>query len=323
MKETKKHTSTRVRYALLLALFISGIFIGSIGVVSVQKYKQKQLTEKYSLLADRILQNSDKDRTVNFSNLRAELASYIESSELKDANYSIYFEYLPTGTSVGFKESNPLIGASLLKVPFAVQYYRALERGEVNKTDIVTLKKENLDSEYGTLYQKGEGYKLTLDELVRIMIVDSDNTALNTLAGVLIEKANINSVDAIFNFVDINYSSTKDGATAIGAESYSSILKCLYFSCYVSKENSQEILSMLTQSTFNNRLKRYISEDEMPLIAHKIGSFPDTQSDCGIFYEPKKPYVLCVMVAGSEEFADIQIGKISVIVHEYVKNSIE
>lgn len=311
------------RYLYTAALLITGVVAGVSGTLIAQQRIVIKKQQQYSFLADRILLGSDKDRTVNFTELRTRLAEYVEPA-LKDTDYSVYFEYLPTGTSIGFNENKTLIGASLLKVPFAMQYYHALETGEIQGSDVITLKKEHLDSTYGQLYKKGEGYKLTIDELVRIMLTDSDNTALKALADTLDVKLSLDTIDKIFNFVDLNYSSNKEGSTLIGAEAYSSILKCLYFACYVSKDNSQQILNNLTQTSFDNRLKRYIPDEEMPVIAHKIGSFESTtQSDCGIFYQPQKPYLLCVMINGDDAFVSERIGRISIIVHEYITNNVE
>lgn len=320
--ETQKHNNRRLhtRYLLMVALFVIGVGVGIVSAHVYQNHRFDLKKEKYSLLADRILQSSDKDRTVSFTNLRTELKNYIDTN-LNSKQYSFYFEYLPTGTSIGYNESHPLIGASLLKVPFAIQYFKAVEDGVLQPTDKVVLVKEDLDSGYGELYKRGAGYELTMDELVRILLHDSDNTALQALSRVLVDKVKITSVDQIINFIDVDYSNNSEGSTLIGAQAYSSILKCLYFSCYLNKDNSQQVLKELSDTQFNDRLKRYITDENMPIVAHKIGSFENsTQSDCGIFYEPKKPYVLCIMINEDEQQASIDIGKLSVIVNEYVKN---
>ncbi len=323
MKHIKLQKVVVVRATLLLAVFLIGI---SIGVISTNAYKEAKLDKRqlrYSLLADRVLLGSDKDRTVSFTNLRQEIANYTNAN-MQNTTYSLYFEYLPTGTSIGVNEAKNLVGASLLKVPFAMQYYRALEEGKLQATDTVTIQESNLDSSYGNLYQKGVGYELTLGETVQIMLLDSDNTALRVLAEALNKKAGVETIDQVFSFVDLNYESNVEGSTLIGAESYSSILKCLYFACYISKDHSQEVLNLLTRSTFDNRLKRYIPQEGMPTIAHKIGSFGQTtQSDCGIFYEPKKPYLLCIMVNGDDATASQHIGKLSVIVYEYISGLVQ
>ena len=323
MKKIKLQRVVVVQAVMLLAVLICGIAIGTVATITYRDAKLDQRKEKYSLLADRILLGSDKDRTVSFTQLRQEIANYT-SANMQNVTYSIYFEYLPTGTSIGINESKNLIGASLLKVPFAMQYYRALEDGKVQASDTVTIQQNQLDDSYGNLYKKGAGYRLPLSEVVQIMLLDSDNTALRVLADTLQSRAGLGTIDEVFNFVDLNYESDSDGATLIGAESYSSILKCLYFACYISKDHSQDVLSLLTQTTFNGRLKRYIPQEEMPTIAHKIGSFGQTtQSDCGIFYEPQKPYLLCIMVNGDDASASQYIGKLSIIVYEYMSNLVQ
>lgn len=319
--QNKKQVAKRLAIAVVLIVF--GMVSGGVLTVVIYKNSLNTKQERYNLLADRILSTNGNERIVNFTDLRQKLTDYTDAN-LQNIDYSIYYEYLPTGTSVGLNETHTLIGASLLKVPFAMQYYHALEEGTLKKDDIITLTQANLDSTYGSLYKKGSGYKLTLDDLVTTMLRDSDNTALRALADVLSQKVGLQTIDQVFNFVDLSYASDKEGSTLIGAEAYSSILKCLYFACYISKEHSQEVLYTLTNTTFNDRLKRYIPQDTMPTIAHKIGSFEQsTQSDCGIFYVPTRPYLLCVMINGSDEFASQHIGKISVIVYEHMTQNLE
>ena len=59
----------------------------------------------------------------------------------------------------------------------------------------------------------------------------------------------------------------------------------------------------LSNTSFNNRLRTGVPF-EIPM-SHKIGTFNNSvMSDCGIIYEPKRPYVLCIML----EVADDQTG---------------
>ena len=57
-------------------------------------------------------------------------------------------------------------------------------------------------------------------------------------------------------------------------------------------------------------------------IAHKIGTqLNEVQSDCGIVYYPKRNYLLCVMIQGSESpESDKKIAEISKITYDFIKN---
>jgi beta-lactamase class A len=321
----QKVVNNQVKINILLLFFIFSVVfcMGGLTYWLVSSNDQKQIQDKYNYLSKRVLIENPNDIILNFSDLESQLESYA-ANKLVNKKHSIYFEYLPTGTSVGINEQSELAGASLIKLPLAVNLYKAAEEGKINLDQPITIKEEWLNSAYGELYKKGFGYQLTLRELAKIMLVDSDNTAASAIYATLEGAIPIN--EQLLSFIDINYDINKDQSISLGSETYSSILKCLYFSCYLNKDSSQEILNLLTESTADNRLLRYLPDDIV--VAHKIGTYTppnseNIQSDCGIFYLKNRNYLLCVMVSGNDDSTDKIIGDISSLVHEFLANPTE
>lgn len=306
----------------LIGIFI--VLVVVIGLLSVYRLgtnhsiqPNNKSEEQYNLLARRILVDSPNDSFVNFTALRSQLNTYFKDNELQG---SLYFEYLPTGTSVKIDGDKQEVGASLLKVPAAMELYKAAELGKINLDQTISIKQEWLDDSFGQLYKNGAGYQLTLREATKIMLQDSDNTALNAVSfytnGLL--KDNETPISALD--ISINVGSPSDHYTiSIGARDYSSVLKCLYFGCYLGKDHSQELLNYLTKTNFHNRLPAGISDKNIP-IAHKIGNYAqDTQSDCGIVYLTKRNYLLCIMIKGPDnETTDKKIADLSKMTYEFV-----
>jgi beta-lactamase class A len=269
--------------------------------------------EQYPLLAKRLFIDNPNDAIINFAPLREKIRSYVKEKNLLG---SIYFEYLPTGTSVRVEGDDEYVAASLMKIPVVMEMYKEAELGRLDLDKKIALQEDWLDKSFGTLYKKGAGYELTLREAGVIALQESDNTAismiLNNTRGVLSLQENvISSLDVSFNRDD-------KSQIAISARSYASFLKCLYFSCYTNFANSQEILNSLANSEFNNRLRQGVPKEVE--VAHKIGTYSNiTQSDCGIVYEEKRNYLLCVMLqvtddqTGNEHIADV-----SKIVYDYI-----
>lgn len=312
-----------VKLGILLPILVGAVLIFGLGAVTVYSLtsgKAERLQAKYNLLARRALSDNPSDLLLNFFQLKTKLHEYFNENSLNDTS-ALYFEYLPTGTSIGINEDRQLVGASLLKTPLAINLYKAAEQGKIDLNQKVTLKKEWLDSNYGTLYQKGAGYSLTLREATKIMLEQSDNTAALAIYDTL---SQVVSLDInLLNFIDIDYSVNKDETVKLGPESYSNILKCLYFSCYLNKDSSQELLGYLLQADDSSRLKLYLPDDIK--VAHKIGTFDEKnqmhiQSDCGIVYVQKRNYLLCVMVEGDDPAASKIIGEVSQMVYEQVNN---
>jgi beta-lactamase class A len=177
--------------------------------------------------------------------------------------------------------------------------------------------KDMLDSSFGELYKKGAGYTLSVREAAQIMLEQSDNTALAVIAASV--KGKIPEDRTVYQYTDVDFSQNKDLTVLMNARAYSSILKCLYFSCYNNKEDSQQILQYLTKSNFNNRLAAGVADKNIK-IAHKIGNYSnDVQSDCGIIYYPKRNYLLCVMLNGPDSAStDTDISMLSKITYDYV-----
>lgn len=309
--------------------WLVGIFLVSIALVAIGAYflgqtqantrasaitKSYNNSSDYPLLAKRIFIDDPNDVQVNFEPLRKEIKEYYANNNLSG---SIYFEYLPTGTSMRIDGDLQRTAASLIKLPAAMELYKAAELGKLNLDDHVTLKPEWLDSGYGTLYQKGAGYSLTLREAAQIMLQQSDNTALKAVGYSTMGKVPENQ--SPFASLDVDFSRGTDLSVIISARAYTSFLKCLYFACYNDTQDSQEILHFLTESTYSNRLPAGVADKKIP-IAHKIGVFNNTtQSDCGIVYVPKRNYVLCVMINGQDTTAtDKIIADISKKTYDYV-----
>ncbi|MBP9716736.1 MAG: serine hydrolase [Candidatus Levybacteria bacterium] len=286
---------------------------------TTEKHFQKniefeKLQEKYPLLSKRVLQELPVDILINFldlrSELRADVAPYGDS-------FGFYFEYLPTGTSLGVNEKQEFHAASLFKVPVIMAYYKQRERMHMTNDPEMEIKEEHLDNEFGTLYQKGAGHKIKMSEAIRLSLEESDNTAAKMIASG-VQEADFNEV---YNGVDIDLLADHNGAI-LTPKNYSSILKALYFSAVLGKESSSEILSYLANSKFNDKLVAGIPPDIT--VAHKIGDFIDKETgekaymDCGIVYLPRRPYVLCMVSEGDEIIARQRMSNLSKKIYEYI-----
>lgn len=267
---------------------------------------------QYSFLSKRVALDNPNDVLINFVSLRKSLESQLAQVS---ANKSFYFEYLPGGTSIQIGSDNELVAASLIKVPLAMNLYRAAELGRIDLDKQVAIQQADLDDGYGNLWQKGAGYQLTLRDAVKFMLQDSDNTAMHMI---------FNAVNGLLKDDEQSLSQLDveqimhDGRAVITAESYGSVLRSLYLSSYLSKDNSQELLQILAGSKETRRLTANLPK-EVP-VAHKNGVFNAawSESDCGIVYVPKRPYILCIMLGLPEDQSNALIAKLSKEIYDYV-----
>lgn len=269
---------------------------------------------KYPLLSKRIFVENPNDNIINFIPLRAAMNEY--AKELPEET-GIYFEYLPTGTSIGVNEKMEINLASLVKIPLVMGVYRQIEKGQLRREDVLTIHKDDLDKGFGDLWKKGVGTTLTVEEAVRLALVNSDNTASNVLRSTIPPQ----TIDLVFDSLDIP-KDLNGTLHIISPKNYSSILRSLYLSSYLKEESSNEILDILTQTIYADKIAAGVPKDVG--VAHKIGVFSskkqaeETFSDCGIVYAPQKPYLLCIMTKSNEERAREIMKTFSKMIYEYI-----
>ncbi len=306
--------------ALVLVSFVTNIFLIGLYFSTKAHFEKnvefEKLQEKYPNLSKRVLQEYPIDILINFLDLRTQLRSEVEPY---GNTFGFYFEYLPTGTTIGVNEKSEFHAASLFKVPVVMAYYKLRERLQIKNDPEVEVKAEHIDDDFGTLYQKGVGYKLKMSEAIRLALEESDNTAARIIA-TNVQEADFNEV---YEGIDIDLLSDEDGAI-MTAKNYSSILKALYFSAVLSKDSSNEILEYLSRSEFNDKLT--VGIDPSIKVAHKIGDFVDLETgqkaymDCGIVYYPRRPYLLCMVSRTDENIASERMAKLSKTVFNYISS---
>lgn len=274
--------------------------------------------EQLPYLSKRLAIESPNEIIINFIPLRTSLREYIKQSNI---HVGVYFEYLPSGVSIGINDTEEFIQASLIKLPVAMAIFKHIEQGKMNLDDTLVLKPEHIDSYFGDLYKRGAGGTVTVQEALEAMLTQSDNTAVFVLNAQLPEEA----MGDVFSYLDIPLNVDPDNKRPlVTAKNYSSILRSLYLSSYLTPEHSNLILELLTKSPFNEKIAGGI-----PLhipISHKMGAYSvndnkTTFSDCGIIYYPKKPYMLCVMAHDDEDDANKHISTISKMIYTYISQT--
>jgi beta-lactamase class A len=301
---------------ILLFVFAAG-FITSNFLSSV---RAKSADQKYPLLAKRIQTDNPNDVRLDFRQLHNDIETDLQSfryGDIDSSNVSIYFEYLPTGVSVNINSEMEVVAASLMKTAVAMQLYKSIERGAIRMDQEVTITEQMLDSRFGELYKSGAGASYTVRELLEKMLKESDNTASSAIKDLLAK--NNSDVFELIDSLDLQDEIDAKGTYWISARSYSSIFKCLYFACFNSKADSQEILTYLSQTTSQDRMTNLLPD--AAIVSHKIGTFNDEfQSDCGIVYAENGDanYLLCLMVRGDDPEASKVLARVSYKVYAYM-----
>lgn len=90
-------------------IFASGVMLGGLGLRVINNKIAQEQQAKYDLLSRRVLIENPNDILLDFTPLKKELESYAANIAGKD-KISLYFEYLPTGSSIGINEDKESLG---------------------------------------------------------------------------------------------------------------------------------------------------------------------------------------------------------------------
>src|SRR3989344_763693 len=153
-------------------------------------------SSKYTYLSKRIFAENQNDILIHFVPLRAAINEYM--SKQKD-EIGLYFEYLPSGTSIGINDNMQVRFASLIKIPVVMAAYKQIEDGNFTKQNYLTVKEKDINKGFGDLWKKCTGTRITVEEAIRLSLVESDNTALRALVTILPQGA----IEAVFDNLDI------------------------------------------------------------------------------------------------------------------------
>ena len=321
MFKVSKLTSQQLTWGAIILLAIA-VFCGYELGLHVQKDNYADFLRSFK----NIRENSDKYTFINpliggtsppatdvgiYSDIKDELVSYLSQEEKKGNlyDYSFYFRDFGTGLWFGVNESDDFFPASLFKLPIAIAVYKQGEDDPsfLRKQTVYTqdLSKINTSMQGNSQSSLIIGKTYTIEELVEIMIIKSDNGAKDLLL-TNIDKSYLNQLFAMVSLVDPRSVKTY----TISSRKYAHFLRILYGSSYLNEEHSEFLLKLLSQSTFKDGLVAGVPEN-IP-VAHKFGTYEfdeningkviSTQQlhDCGVVYHPEKPYVFCFMTKGKD-----------------------
>lgn len=207
------------------------------------------------------------------------------------AEISVYMRTLNSGRWIWINENLSFAPASLLKVLIMMAYFKEAEKNPL------ILNQQFLH----------EGKLRSTEQLVRAMIIDSNNPALYALTEHIDPKA-ISDVFADLN-IPLAQTQREEDLDTVSAKTYSLVFRVLYGASYLSKDMSNKALELLSQTTFREGIAAPLKEKI--IVAHKFGArttIPPEGArkgkeskelhDCGIIYVPNHPYLLCVMTRG-------------------------
>jgi beta-lactamase class A len=249
------------------------------------------------------------------------------SGAISDA--AVYYRDLNNGPWVGVNSTMQFIPASLLKVPLAMRVYKEVERNPALLQGLVKVPKLS-EAEFKIHYQPAvkiqEGEVYNLQQMLEHMLVYSDNGAVDSLMPLLPH----NALDEMFKELHLSLPKQNE-VEFISVRDYSSFFRVLFNASYISQQYSEEMLELLSHTTFKDGIVKYLPEDIV--VAHKFGeavvqdvsgTLTNQIHNCGIVYYPGHPYALCIMTRGTDaaKLAEA-VASISKVIYEEVDSQVK
>jgi beta-lactamase class A len=247
----------------------------------------------------------------------------LQAVDFKKIHCAFVIRSLETGETAVYNPEVKTPSASLIKLPIMAEMIRQVKNGQFHLQDRVTVKAEDkVPFSILTMLETDNDY--SLQDLLTLMIVQSDNTAAN----ILIKMAGMDNVnDFCINhkmrntvlerkMMDVN-------ARKAGRENFTSasdmadFLERLYMGEIIDKASSTYMLEIMKQQLENSMMRIYIPDEIV--IAHKTGELDGIAHEAGIVYCGKGDYIFVVLTwnARSNNEARQTIGKISKLAYEY------
>jgi beta-lactamase class A len=218
----------------------------------------------------------------------------------KARQVSVYYRDLNNGPWFGIGEKETFTPASLLKVPELMDYFKQAEKTPGILREKITYNGNNFNADAGeTIYPAAQaeyGKTYTVDQLLRLMIVNSDNNAL-----MLLGNRGWSFLDRIYTVMGLPIPEFSGENYQITVKDFAEFFRILFNASYLDQEMSDKALQMLASTDFRRGLVAGVPENI--IVAHKFGERVTQEEkqlhDCGIVYYPNRPYLLCVMTKGN------------------------
>ncbi|MBQ7784605.1 MAG: serine hydrolase [Clostridia bacterium] len=210
----------------------------------------------------------------------------------------VYVKNLVTGEMWARGEGVPVCAASVIKIPVMMTVLRLAEEGKLSLEEVHALKDEERLPSCGTLKAMHTGIEMTLLDLVKLMIIVSDNAATN----ILIRRTGIEAVNdtlrqygcrktTLRRLLFDAQASRRGIQNDITAGEMGMLLEKMYKGELISPRASGLMLDILLDQRLNGKLPFFVDCQGIE-VAHKTGEDDGISHDVGILYA-EEPIVCC------------------------------
>ncbi len=252
--------------------------------------------------------------------LEKRIRSFMETQK---GNIAVVIKNLKTREEIKINEKQVFPSASTIKLAIMSELLNKVNEGIIKLDDSIELTEAMKTGGDGVLKELNIGHKFTLEEIMILMIIVSDNTATN----ILIDLLGMNNINAAIETLGLKNTrlqrkmmdsqAAREGKeNLITAEDLAYLLELIYTGRNINNKYSDMMVNIMKRQQVKGRLDLYLPDDIV--VAHKTGDLDCLEHDAGIVYLPKNHYIICVLTNETTTNKDGReiIGKISKLAYD-------
>ena len=227
---------------------------------------------------------------------------------------------LKSGATAAVDPERAYPAASLFKLPILVEVLAEEDTGQLDADQLLEIRAADWTDGSGVL-QARVGERLSIRELTRLMIQESDNIA----ALVLLNAVGASNVNATAERLGLHATRVIDrrageaGEHSTSASDMSQLLVLLATGQAISPTVSEAALHELERTQHVNWLG-----EGLPFwvkVAHKWGDLPEARNDVGLIFSPRASYAIAVLTEGGipDQTAGA-ISRVSISMYDYLSS---
>lgn len=238
---------------------------------------------------------------------------------------SIYVWDYESGKFADINANEVYSTASIIKIPVLIQLFKAIEMGMIKLDDKIAMTPYYKSEGSGSLQFKGVNAVYTVDELARVMITESDNSATNML---LDATGGMNAMNQSLRKWGMKETRINDwlpdlkGTNVTTSKEMATLLYNLDNPNFLTLNSREKMVDYMSH-VHNNRLIQ-AGLPPSAIFIHKTGDIGKMLGDAGIVYTPNgKKYIVVMLVNrpyNSVEGKDFIVSASSLI-YNYMVNT--
>ena len=251
------------------------------------------------------------------------LTAYLRQLGPDSAKVSVAVQALAdSNVSFSYRADERVPSASVIKLPIMLEAMERVKAGTMDLNEIHILTDSEKAGGDGVLKTYSHRSRVSYRDLLRLMLIYSDNTATN----IFINELGMDAINARMQSIGLTKSrlnrvmmdtlAAKQGReNYVTASEMNALLTKIYRHAVATPALCDEMLTILKQNDDSLTIPHLLPKETV--VAHKTGTLVYVRGDAGIVYAAK-PFVLSVFVKDAPmEKAERIISEIALICYQY------